>query len=70
MNEIVRLAGIFCGLAIAILSVIGLYFIALNRVYFVDLVFVYSSLIVLLLLLVSGFYLVWYCYQNYLKSVK
>jgi len=69
MSEIVKVVGIICGLALTILSIVGFYLVAIDLVYFVDIVFVYAWFIVLLLLFVSGFYLVWYYYQSHAESV-
>ena len=69
MSEIVKVVGIICGLALTVLSSVGFYLVAIDLVYFVDIVFVYAWLIVLLLLFVSGFYLVWYYYQSRAESV-
>ena len=69
MIEIVKVVGIICGLVLTILSSVGFYLVAIDLVYFVDIVFVYAWLIVLLLLFVSGFYLVWYYYQSRAESV-
>ena len=69
MSEIVKVVGIICGLALTILSIVGFYLVAIDLVYFVDIVFVYAWFIVLLLLFVSGFYLVWYYYQRRAESV-
>jgi len=70
MSEIVKVVGIICGLALNILSIVGFYLVAIDLVYFVDIVFVYAWFIVLLLLFVSGFYLVWYYYQRRAERVK
>ena len=64
MNEIVKVVGIICGLSLTVLSIVGFYLVAIDLVYFVDKVFVYSWLIVLSLLFVSGFYLIWYYHQS------
>ena len=64
MSEIVKVVGIICGLALTVLSIVGFYLVAIDLVYFVDTVFIYSWLIVLSLLFVSGFYLVWYYRQS------
>ena len=69
MSEIVKVVGIICGLALTVLSSVGFYLVAIDLVYFVDIVFVYAWLIVLLLLFVSGLYLVWYYYQSRAESV-
>ena len=69
MSEIVKMVGIICGLVLTVLSSVGFYLVAIDLVYFVDIVFVYAWLIVLLLLFVSGFYLVWYYYQSRAESV-
>ena len=69
MSEIVKVVSIICGLTLTVLSSVGFYLIAMDLVYFVDIVFVYAWFIVLLLLLFSGFYLVWYYYQSRAESV-
>jgi hypothetical protein len=70
MSEIVKVVGIICGLALTVLSSVGFYLVAIDLVYFVDIVFLYAWFIALLLLFVSGFYLVWYYYQSRAESVK
>ena len=72
MNEIVKVVGIIFGLALTFLSCFGLYLVAIDHVYFVDIIFVYAWLIILLLTFLVGLYLVWYHYQRneeYLKRV-
>lgn len=69
MSEIVKVVGIICGLTLTVLSSVGFYLVAIDIVYFVDIVFVYAWLIVLLLLFISGLYLVWYYYQSRAESV-
>jgi len=64
MSEVVKVLGIICGLVLIILSIVGIYWIAIDFVYFVDIVFLYAWLIVLLSLFIIGFYLLWYYYQN------
>jgi len=64
MSEVVKVLGIICGLVLIILSIVGIYWIAIDFVYFVDIVFLYAWLIVLLFLFIIGFYLLWYYYQN------
>lgn len=70
MRELIRILGISFGLALTFLSIIGFYLIAIDLVYFADIVFVYSWIILLLLFCIIGIYLIWYYYNFILETVE